>query len=312
MAQTRGKKSIKYSLIFIAAILILIAVIFIFTQPALSPSLDLHSLGLGSNQQPESGESSFPITTTDSQIGQGVDATSFLIYNETTGVTLADRNPDTTLAIASLTKLMTAFVVQKYGSLSDTWSIDEASTNSIKPILGLTPGDQVQVSDLVNAMLIGSANDAATALGQYLSTKKNQPMIEIMNKEAVDLKMNSTHYENPIGFDSEQNYSTANDLKLLLAKVHSLPLFKDIDRKQSYTFTSLTGKNYSVKATNVLLATDPDLHAIKTGFTDEAQGAMITAIYTNDLKLVIIVLGSKNREKDTETLKAQVLRTITP
>jgi len=166
------------------------------------------------------------------------------------------------------------------------------------------------VNDLFNSMLIGSANDAAQALGAYLTNAHSQPMISIMNETAQELGMDSTHYAGPIGFDSDQNYSTASDLKLLVEQVRSLPLLSALDRKESYSFVSETGHAYSIRATNTLLAGDPEIHAIKTGFTDEAKGAMITAVYHDNKKFVIIVLGSTQREQDTKLLKSQVIAAL--
>lgn len=296
--------------ILIFALIMLGAVAFAFSQPTLAPGFNLHLLGGEFADNISDSTNTFATPEKKTGIGKDVQANSFLIYDEGNGQIIASKNPQTTLAIASLTKLMTTFVVHKYGNLTDTWAITPDSTNDTKPVLGLEVGDRVIVNDLENAMLIGSANDAAASLGQYMSSIKNQPMVDIMNAEAKSLGMNSTHYENPIGFDSEQNYSTAEDLKLLLDKLHPQTQFANVDRKQSYSFTSLTGKSYSVKATNKLIGLDPEIHAIKTGYTDEANGAMITAVYHNDFKFIIIVLDSPNREKDTQTLKSQVIDKI--
>jgi D-alanyl-D-alanine carboxypeptidase (penicillin-binding protein 5/6) len=303
------KKTARKTGLIVAALILIAGVIFAFTKPILAPGFDAGTLSLNHNTDDNS-NNTFTLTPNDSRIGPDVKADSYLIYNETSGKIIAAKNPDTALAIASLTKLMTAYMVDKYGNLTDEWAINQASTNDIRPVLGLTIGDRVKVHDLINAMLIGSANDAASALGAYISSIKNKPIVELMNQEAKDLGMHSTHYENAIGFDSEQNYSTANDLKILLDKLQLLSEFADIDRKQAYSFTSETGQQYSVKATNTLQASDPDIHAIKTGFTDQARGAMITAIHHDDKKFVIIVLGSPDREADTKLLKTQTLSVL--
>ncbi len=290
--------------------LFVVTVAFVYTNPTLAPESGNSLFSNSSKSTEENAGDTFDIEKQkdiNPALGEDVDATSYLVFDEFTGEILASRSPNTTVAIASITKLMTAYVSQKYGNLDEVWAITAKSTSTINPILGLKVGDRVLVSDLINAMLIGSANDSAAALGEYISAVKRQPIIDLMNLEAKQLGMQATHYENPIGFDSEQNYSSANDLKRLLKVIKEIPLFSDIDRKQIYTFTSLTGNVYSVKATNTLISDDPDIHAIKTGFTDEAQGAMITAIHHEDKKFVIIVLGSSNREKDTKLLKTKVL-----
>lgn len=303
------KKISKTSGLLLVALLGLLGIVFVFSEPTHAPSLDLDKQ-MDSSEVKNPTENTFITLSESTKIGEGVIADSFLIYDENSGAVIATKNPDTAVAIASITKLMTAYVIQKYGSLEDTWAINNASTNNINPVLGLVPGDIVKIEDLTKAMLIGSANDAAQALGLYLTTAQNKSAIELMNDEAELLGMDSTHYENSIGFDSEQNYSTANDLKILVSKTRSLPLFSGIDRKTSYSFVSQTGRSYSVKATNTMLSTDSEIHAVKTGFTDEAKGAMIIAVKHEDKNFVVIVLGSTKRELDTKILKQQVIEAI--
>lgn len=305
------KKTAKNAGLLIIALLAVAAGIFLFTRPMLAPGFESTLVNPKLTDDNSNTGETYSIVDSNNQVGKDVKADSYLIFNEDTGNIIAARKPNTPVAIASITKLMTALVVEKYGNLTDTWAINSASTSDIRPILGLTVGDKVKVSDLVNAMLVGSANDAASALGEYMNSVTSKPAIEAMNSEAKALGMKSTHYENPIGWDSEQNYSTADDLKLLLDVIRPKPMFSSLDRKLSYSFTSELGKSYSVKATNTLLNDDPDIHAIKTGYTDEAKGAMITAIHHNNIKFVIIVLGSPDRESDTLLLKSQVMKILT-
>jgi serine-type D-Ala-D-Ala carboxypeptidase (penicillin-binding protein 5/6) len=307
----RIKKTAQRTGLLIVALLAVAAGIFLFTRPMLAPGSDSSFSNSQLNNSSSLGET-YSLGDSNELVGEKVKADSYLVFDETSGKVIASRKPNTPVAIASITKLMTALVTEKYGDLNASWAINSASTSEIRPILGLTVGDKVLVSDLVNAMLVGSANDAAAALGEYISSVTDKPMIETMNAEAKSLGMTSTHYENPIGWDSEQNYSTADDLKLLLDTIRPMTMFSDLDRKQSYSFTSELGKAYTVKATNTLLSTDPDIHAIKTGYTDEAKGAMITAIHHGDVKFVIIVLGSPDRENDTLLLKSQVLKILAP
>jgi serine-type D-Ala-D-Ala carboxypeptidase (penicillin-binding protein 5/6) len=310
MKRVVKSKHFKRSLGFIASFIAFAAIVFLFTRPLLAPELEQKKMD-GEENIMSSDDSAFNNKEQNDKIGEGVLAESFLVFDESSGNILASRNPDTPVAIASITKLMTAYVTEKYGNQEDEWAITQESTNDIRPILGLKIGDRVKVKDLEYAMLIGSANDAAAALGQYIATIEKSAANNLMNQEAKALGMSSTHYENPIGFDSEQNYSTANDLKLLLRKFISSETLKSIDRSQSYSFTSLLGNPYTVKATNTLIGNDPEIHAIKTGFTDEAEGAMITAIYHQDKKFVMIILRSPNREKDTLLLKSNLIKTIT-
>lgn len=310
MAKKIIVKTFKRTALLLVALIATLIGIFLFTKPILAPGYQKDGPNVNINENKEITEGTYSVNDSQKEIGKDVEADSYLIFDEVSGQTIAERKPDTPLAIASITKLMTALVTEKFGDLDSSWAINNESTSDVRPVLGLTVGDKVKVSDLINSMLIGSANDAAAALGSYVESVTKKPMTELMNSQAKNLGMKSTHYENPIGWDSEQNYSTANDLKLLLDEIRPMTLFSSLDRKLSYSFTSETGKGYSVKATNTLLSSDPDIHAIKTGYTDEAKGAMITAIHKNNIKFVIIVLGSPDRESDTLLLKSQVLKSL--
>ncbi len=179
---TRAAKSkhTKRSLAFIATLSGLAVVIFVFTRPLLAPELGTELIKSDPNNgrldQSETFDAEEDILP--SGVGENIKADSFLVFDESTGQIIASHNSKTPVAIASITKLMTAYVTQKYGDLTDTWAITSASTIDIRPVLGLVPGDRVVIKDLVDGMLIGSANDAASALGGYLNAVTKKPAIE--------------------------------------------------------------------------------------------------------------------------------------
>ncbi|HYV33880.1 MAG TPA: hypothetical protein VE973_03470, partial [Candidatus Limnocylindria bacterium] len=117
---------------------------------------------------------------------------------------------------------------------------------------------------------------------------------------------NDSNFANPMGFDSQYNYSTAADLKKLITETEKVAAFTNLGRRTGYQFTSDDGKTYTVEATNTLLADHPEIEAIKTGYTKGAQGAMATKININGNEIIIIVLGSKDREGDTLKLEEQI------
>jgi D-alanyl-D-alanine carboxypeptidase len=239
---------------------------------------------------------------------EGLRAKSFLVYDIDSNSQLSGQNETFALPIASLTKLMTGYVVYQHLTLSlETITVAANDPLDISPVLGVQVGDHIKAIDLFDSMLIGSANDAAQTLGNYVGRKLNLPFKDLMNQEAVALGMEDSHFSNPVGFDSETNYSTAADLKLLVNAVQQYQAFALVGRERSYSFTSADGNKYYVKATNKLLAGDPEISAIKTGFTDEAQGAMITEINHDGHKFIIIVLGSADREGDTVRLKQAII-----
>ena len=155
-------------------------------------------------------------------------------------------------------------------------------------------------------MLVGSCNDAALMLGRLLQEKTQIPIATLMNNKAKELEMNNSQFSNPLGFDSAFNYSTASDLWKVVKITSSLPAFIELGHKTNYSFISNNNNSYRVRATNKLIAKYPDISAIKTGFTGEAQGTMIVKIDNNGNPYVIIILGSLSRESDILNLKELV------
>jgi serine-type D-Ala-D-Ala carboxypeptidase (penicillin-binding protein 5/6) len=237
--------------------------------------------------------------------GEVIIASCFIVYDELSGRVYMSKSPSTPQAIASLTKLMSAFVAYESSIDSDEYVVTREAVSSVKPSLGLQLGDQVKVVNLVEAMLVGSANDAALAISDFMQNTKEKDFVRLMNDKAREIGMTNTHFNNPTGFDSEKNYSTALDLQKLVQEYSKLPLMQKLGRYNDYSFKSKS-RSYWIKATNVLVSSHPDLLAIKTGYTPEAKGAMVTKIAHGQKSFIIIVLGSENREKDTLTLKAEV------
>lgn len=234
----------------------------------------------------------------------GISAQSFLVFDLNSGQELLGKNPAQKVAIASLTKLMTALTAYNNSKLNRTYRISDKDTLNIKPNLGLIPGDEVSALDIFNSMLIGSCNDAALALADYSSQSSGDNFVDLMNRQAKQLGMLNSSFSNPMGFDSNGNYSTAEDLKLLITVTQQLSAFTDLGRRTAYTFVGAEGKTYYTAATNTLIKEHPDIQAIKTGFTDEANGAMATKISISGHQIIILVLDSQNRERDTLKLKS--------
>lgn len=234
-----------------------------------------------------------------------ISAKSFLAYDLATGQILAQKDISSPLPIASLTKLVTAMVVYEQTTLDEVVTIGD-NLIAIRPILGLLPGDKIKVGDLFNAMLVGSSNDAAQALSEYVTEKTGSNFIKLMNQKSGQLGMSSSNFSNPLGFDSKFNYSTAEDLKNLVNASQSLSAFKLLGKKTSYTFTSQNGHRYSTVATNKLLEKYPELESVKTGHTENSQGSIITKLNIAGHEVIIIVIGSTSRESDTVKLKDRI------
>ncbi len=235
-----------------------------------------------------------------------VSAQSFLVFDLDSGQELLSKNPTQKLAIASLTKLMTALAAYNNSNLNKTFAITSKNILNVKPDLGLAIGDEVKALDVFNSMLIGSCNDAAKALADFTSQSSGSNFVDLMNGQAAVLGMVNSSFSNPMGFDNSDNYSTAEDLKLLITNTQHFTDFTDLGRMTGYKFSGALGKIYSATATNLLIKNHPDIQAVKTGFTNEANGAMATKVAIGGHQIIILVLDSQNREGDTLKLKSAV------
>lgn len=251
----------------------------------------------------------FPTKVTQPDIS-GVQASAFLVFDKDTGTLLLEKNTDTQVAIASLTKLMTALLALENLDLHTPITITSADVVDVKPIIGFTPGEQYQGQDLLMAMLIGSCNDAAQALGNRIAAVKGVSIADAMNAKASELGMVNSHFMNAIGFDEQGNYSTAGDLAVLVKAILGHGVTELIGRSTSFQIVSEQGRSTLIKSTNRLLKSHIDIEAIKTGATPEAKGAMITQVNIDGHTVCIIVLQSMDREGDTLLLKKAVAESI--
>jgi serine-type D-Ala-D-Ala carboxypeptidase (penicillin-binding protein 5/6) len=234
-------------------------------------------------------------------------AKAVLVYEVNSDTILFSQTPDQQLQIASLTKLMTALVSQEDPSFYDPITVTAADQLNVSPNLRLRIGDQVYPHDLVRAMLVGSANDAAVALANHFPNK--QVFVDRMNAKAVELGMNSTKFSNPMGFDSASNYSTATDvLKLVKYALPKLP-YQQVWENKDYAFTSELGGRYVIKNSSRLNHTS--IKSIKTGNSKGALGNMVVQLEPqNDRKYILIVLGATNREAVIQEVADFVLEGI--
>ena len=229
-----------------------------------------------------------------------VSAAAVLIKDVASGAIIYQKNPHSRLPIASLTKLMTAVVAVQNGQLDDEVEISPTDLDVSAFRINFSPGEKLTVRDLLIAMLVASANDAALALSRYVSGRTDN-FVKDMNDEAAALGMHSTSFNNPIGFDHPDHFSTAADLDKLVAEfVHHPELLEIVKMKQAVVSTVSGRDSRRLNATNKLLEERPGVIGLKTGYTAEAKGSLI--ILMNDPKYYSIVLDSADRERETNLL----------
>ncbi len=223
-----------------------------------------------------------------------VNAAAYVVVEATSGQVLADNGVKTRRDPASLTKLMTAYLVfdalqQKRLSLSQGMRIPERAWKADGAKLSIQPGTTPTAEDLVRGMLIHSGNDAAIALAIAVSGNESD-FIARMNREAKRLGMQDTNYLNPTGLTQQGHYSTANDTAVLaLAILRDYPQYAKYFAEKSFTLGKTTYENR-----NKLLALDPTVSGMKTGHTDAAGWNLVTTVDRAPRKLLVVLLGAPN------------------
>jgi D-alanyl-D-alanine carboxypeptidase (penicillin-binding protein 5/6) len=213
----------------------------------------------------------------------------------TTGQVLYTDNAEGELAIASTTKLMTALVVlQDVKRLGEMFTQNDFVPSASDSQIGLVPGERMSVHDLLLAMMLPSADDAAEDLAANVGRGSVPRFIGMMNAEAAKLGLSHTHYSTPIGLDTPGNYSSPCDLvKLATYDLNSSPFFRRIVALKSATLT--TGR-YVRHVVNLdyLLDRYPWINGVKTGHTNDAGYVLVSSGTQHGLTLISSVLGTSS------------------
>jgi serine-type D-Ala-D-Ala carboxypeptidase (penicillin-binding protein 5/6) len=213
------------------------------------------------------------------------------------------KEKDRRLPIASLTKVMTAFIILKDNKLDGEVTIKESSikVGAEESQMGLTLGDKIKVRDLLYSLIVYSANDGARALAEYKSGSEKK-FTELMNREAEELGLKNTHFVNASGMDAEDQYSTAYDLALLTKCVAENPLFLQMINTKQYSFISGNGTPYLLTNTDELLGADSRIIGGKTGSTEQAGRCLTSLASENKHQIITVVLNCPDRFEETKRL----------
>ncbi len=228
-----------------------------------------------------------------------ISATGAIIMDADSKIVLYSKNPDLRFSPASTTKLMTSLVALDYFKPQDILTVKIASREG--SIIGLKVGEKLTLENLIYAMLLPSANDAAYVIAQ------NHPQgyakfIDSMNKKANELVLLNTHFGDPAGLLDNQNYTTAFDLARLASFAVANPLIKKIVATREKYITDATGNFiYRLENLNELLGID-GVNGVKTGYTEEAGQVLVTSKIEKGRTIIIVIMGSEDRFLDTQKL----------
>lgn len=223
-----------------------------------------------------------------------VGATSYLVIDSKTGHEIAALEPDKAVAPASLTKLMTAYVVfhalkDKHIQLSDEVIVSEKAWRAEGSRMFIEVGKRVSVQNLLLGMIVQSGNDAGIALAEHVAGSESS-FAEIMNQYAQALGMLSSHFVNATGLTDDDHYSTARDLATLAqAIIGEFPDYYRWYSLKEFTFNDIRQHNR-----NNLLWRDESVDGMKTGHTDAAGYCLISSAQRNGMRVIAVVLGTSS------------------
>lgn len=229
-----------------------------------------------------------------------LNAAAWVLMDYDTGVVLTEKNMNVKRKPASLTKILTTYVIgQALEHDSIQW--DEKVTISKKAWktggskMFIKPGDQVTVGTLVKGIIIPSGNDATIALAEFVAGS-DAAFTQLMNHTAQQLGMNDSHFSNPDGLPAKDQYTTAYDMAILsCAFIHAFPDLYKLYKEQSFTYNGITQYNR-----NRLLKSNPNVDGIKTGYTKEAGFNLASSAVEDGRRLIGIILGASSDTARTE------------
>jgi serine-type D-Ala-D-Ala carboxypeptidase (penicillin-binding protein 5/6) len=232
-----------------------------------------------------------------------LDARTWILVDPRDGEVLAAKSPHKSRAIASATKLMTAYVAVKKLKPSRTLRAAPYNAAPIESVLGLRTGERMRVRDLLYGLLMVSGNDAAVTLATGAAGSVPR-FVEQMNRQAAALGLESTSYTNPVGLDDPGNYSSAADLATLATEALENPLLARIADTATTTLRS-GDRPRRLTTRNTLLLEDPSVDGVKTGLTQNAGYVLVGSATRDGTQLVSAVLGAPSeaaRDAETEEL----------
>ena len=230
-----------------------------------------------------------------------LDATSYFLVDFDSGRVLAEKNPDEAVEPASITKLMTAYLVDKAIADGDV-ALDEMVTISEKAWrmqgskMFVEVGKQVSVEDLLKGLIIQSGNDASVALAEHIAGSESA-FAGYMNHQAKLLGMTNTNYVNATGWPDENHYSSARDIATLTrAIIDEFPASYRLYKEREYTFNKIRQFNR-----NRLLWRDDSVDGVKTGHTEAAGFCLVASAERDDMRLISVVLGTASDKARTQS-----------
>lgn len=226
-------------------------------------------------------------------------AKAAIITDADSQVVIFSKNSRLRFSMASTTKIMTAITAMDYYQKDSILTVVSGNVQGSK--LGLYPGEQYRFEDLLYAMLLPSANDAAQAIADNYPGGASV-FIQKMNEKAASLHLSDTHFSDSMGLDDDGDYTSVVDMARLASSAIKNKDFTAVTSTKEKFITSATGtRQFDLHNLNKLLGVD-GVYGIKTGTTEGAGEVLVTSTVQNGHTFIIVVMNSQDRFSDTEML----------
>jgi D-alanyl-D-alanine carboxypeptidase (penicillin-binding protein 5/6) len=229
-----------------------------------------------------------------------IDAKSYLLIDANSGKVLAEKNADTRLAPASLTKLMSLYIISstlKNGTIhpDDKVRISTKAWKTGGSRMFVKAGDEVPVKDLMQGIVVASGNDATVAMAEYIAGTE-EAFTSMMNTQAKNLGMNNSRFLDSTGLPNPNHYSTARDLAILAQNItHTFPEDYKLFSEKSFTYNNIHQSNR-----NRLLWHYQYADGLKTGHTDDAGFCLVASAMKDGMRLISVIMGAPSDQARTE------------
>lgn len=232
-------------------------------------------------------------------------AKSYILMEANTGKILTEKTPDEKMPPASMTKIMTMLLLverieTENISLRDMVTISKHANSMGGSQIWLNVGEQMSVEDLLKAIAVNSANDAAVAIAEYIAGSEEK-FVDLMNERAKELGMVNSHFCNASGLDSDEHFSTSRDISIVGKELLKHPM---ITNYTSIYMDSLRNGETELVNTNKMVRFYEGCNGLKTGTTDNAGSCLCCTATRNNMTLIAVSMGSMTSKDRFDTCRA--------
>lgn len=243
--------------------------------------------------------------------GPAVTAPTAILIDAKTGKVLYEKNADEKHYPASTTKVMTGLLAVEYGKLDEIVTIGtnppliERGSSQIY----LIPGEQLTLEQLLYALMLESANDAAVAIAEHISGSVEE-FAKLMNSKAKELGAKNTNFVNPNGLHNDNHYTTARDLAMIAKYAMTLDKFRSVVKEVKYTIPKTNKqdeRNYITNSNKLIWKTYDKFRyeyatGIKTGYTVKSNQCLVGGAKKGDMELISVVMGAEGQNIYSDTV----------